>query len=168
MISREDLITQSVQTFVREGLTAIGYSDSKVEMLDAFDANLFEQRYGQAGLGKTYVAVGFQFDDGGREAELGSTLTAYLHTIDFLVFGHTATWGRNVAHVIKALLNTERGALPLRDYSVATDPRPIIDYLPVAEVSTERERAFDARPWGLHAWTTRLRIEDETYVTDLV
>lgn len=168
MIAREDLITQSVQTLVREGLDTLNYTTPKVEILDAFDAVLFEQQYGQSGLNKTYIAVGFQFDDGGREAELGSTLMSYLHTIDFLVFGHTSTWGRNVAHVIKALLNTERGALPLLDYSVATDPRPIIDYMPVVEVSTERERAFDARPWGLHAWTTRLRIVDEYYVTDLV
>jgi hypothetical protein len=167
MITREDLIVQSVQSFVREGIFGppYNYPAARIEIMDAFDADLFEERYGEAGLDKTYVAIAFQFDDGGKQAELGSSLTEYLHTIDFLVLGHTATWGRNVAHIIKAILNTERGALPLLDYNVPTDPRPVLDYLPVVEVSTEREHSYDPRPWQQFAWTTRLRIEDSIFAS---
>src|SRR4051812_48761382 len=166
MISREDLIVQSVQSFVTEELRGRGYSEQRVEILDGFDASLFEEKYGETGLDKTYVAIAFQFDNGGIQAELGSSLKEYLHTIDFLVLGHTATWGRNVAHVIKAVLNVDRGALALRDYNVPVEPRPILDWLPIEEVSTEREHSYDPRPWQQFAWSTRLRIYDQVVAID--
>jgi hypothetical protein len=134
--------------------------------MDGFDARLFEQEHPNGLEATTYVATAFQFDDGGRPLEMGSSLTEYLHTLDFLVLGHTAVWGRNVAQIIKSVLRTERGALPLRDYNVATDPRPILDWMEVDEVSAQREFSFDPRPWNTHAWTTRLRIYDCTYASD--
>jgi hypothetical protein len=166
MISREDLIVQSIQSFVIDELRGRGYTQQRVEILDGFDATLFEEKYGETGLDKTYVAVAFQFDNGGSQAELGSSLKSYLHTIDFLTLGHTSTWGRNVAHVIKAVLNVDRGALALRDYNVAIDPRPIIDWLPIEEISTEREHSYDPRPWQQFAWSTRLRVWDEVVAID--
>jgi hypothetical protein len=165
LISREDLIVQSIQSFVTSELRGLGYTPQRVELLDGFDAGLFEERYGETGLDRTYVAIAFQFDDGGTQAELGSSLKAYLHTIDFLIFGHTATWGRNVAHVIKSILNVERGALALYDYNVPNDPRPVLDYLPIEEISTEREHTYDPRPWQQFVWSTRLRIWDEVLAT---
>jgi hypothetical protein len=82
LISREDLIVQSIQSFVTSELRGLGYTPQRVELLDGFDAGLFEERYGETGLDRTYVAIAFQFDDGGTQAELGSSLKAYLHTID--------------------------------------------------------------------------------------
>jgi hypothetical protein len=162
MISREDMIAQSLEARIRTGLfTDFNYPTDRVELIDAFDGAFFEEKYGENGLDKTYVAAAYQFDNGGTPLELGSSLTQYLHTVDFFCFGHTPTWGRNVAHMVKAALLTETGSIPLYDWSVPTDPRPIIDYLPVEEVTTERIVVADASPWNEHAWTTRVRVLDE-------
>lgn len=164
MISREDSITQSVQDHLRSVLyDQFNYPEAKVEIVDGFDARLFDEKFGDTGLDKTYIATAYQFDNGGRPLELGSTLTEMLHTIDFLVLGHTPTWGRNVAHVVKQALMTDEGTIPLKNYEVAG--APVIDQLPIEEVSTQREFTFEPRPWNAFAWTTRLRITDEIYAT---
>lgn len=164
MISREDAITQSVQDHLRYNLyTVIGYPESKVKIEDAFDARLFDEKYGDTALDKTYIAVAYQFDDGGKGLELGSTLTQFLHTIDFLILGHTPTWGRNVAHVVKAILMTDEGTIPLKDISLT--PAPVVDQLVTEEVSVQREFTYEPRPWNQFAWTTRLRLYDEVYAT---
>lgn len=160
MLAREDLITQSLQVHLRTNLTTLGYI-AKVEILDAYSAELMDERYPN-GLDKTLIATAFQFDDGGTAVELGSTLTSYLHTLDFLVFGHTAVWGRNVAYVVKQIFQTDESAIPLLDFSLPS--RPILDWLPVEEVSTEREAtSFEAKQWAQHAWSTRVRVSDETF-----
>lgn len=164
MIAREDMIVQSAQDHLREGLfTTVGYPPSKVELVDGFDARLFDEKFGDGGLDKSYIAAAYQFDDGGRQAELGSALTRYLHTVDFLVLGWTATWGRNLAQVTKAILSTDEGSLPLRDYG--TVGKPIIDRLEIEEVSAQREFTFEPRPWNTFAWTVRLRLLDYVYAT---
>lgn len=166
MIAREDSITQSLQDHLRFNLyTVFGYPESKVVLMDGFDYALFDEKYGDAGLDKTYIASAYQFDDGGRDLELGSTLKEYLHTIDFIVLGHTPTWGRNVAHVVKAIFNTDEGSIPLLNYEVNTNPRPVVDALPVEEVSAQREFSLPTKPWNQNAWTTRVRLTDTVYAT---
>jgi hypothetical protein len=164
VISREDALVQSTQDHLRHVLyDTFNYPPTKVEIVDGFDARLFDEKFGDAGLDHTYIAVAYQFDDGGTPVELGSTLTAFLHTIDFLVLGHTPTWGRNVAHVVKAALWTDEGYIPLRNYEVAGTP--IVGKLPIEEASTQREFTFEPRPWSAFAWTTRLRVTDELFAT---
>lgn len=159
-VSRADNIVQSVQDLIRDQLFGdpYNYPTGKVELVDGFNGQLFDEKYGDTGLDKTYVAAAYQFDDGGRAAELGSSLTNYLHTIDFLVLGWTPTWGRNVAHVVKAIVSTDDGLIPLKDYGVK--PPVVIDRLEIEEVSTQREFNLDPRPWNAYAWTTRLRLHD--------
>jgi hypothetical protein len=166
MIAREDAITQSLQDHLREHLYGtFSYPSAKVEIIDGFDLTLFDERYGDSGLDKTFIATAYQFDDGGRSLELGSTLTEYLHTIDFIILGHTSTWGRNVAHVVKAIFLTDEGSVPLYDFSVAVAPRPVLDRMPVEEVSAQREFSMTPRPWNAHAWTTRVRLTDTVFAT---
>lgn len=167
MISREDLIAQSVQTHVRSELfgATYNYDTTKVEIVDGYEDSLFNEQYGSDALDKTYIAVAFQFDNGGRPLEVGSSLRQFLHTIDFLVFGKSPSWGRNVAYITKQILLTDSETIPLLDYNVSTDPRPEIDRLVIDSCITERQQIFDPRPWQLHSWRTRLRVLDEAYST---
>lgn len=162
MITREDAITQSLQDHLRTQIFSVhGYPADKVRLLDAFSVDLMDDQYPD-GLNETLVAAAFQFDNGGTPVEIGSALRLFLHTVDFLVFGHTATWGRNVAALVKEAFFTEEGALPLLDYSINTSPRLILEWLPIDDPAMEREVAsFDPRPWNAHAWSVRLHIEDE-------
>lgn len=161
-ITREDMVVQSIQDHLREHLYGTySYPENRVEIIEGYSSDLFDERFGDDALSKTYVAVAFQFDNGGEPMELGSSLTAYLHTIDFFVFGHTPTWGRNVAQLVKGIFHTESGTIPLRDYSQPGLPKPVIDALIVEEASTERVNERDARPYQQNAWITRLRVTDE-------
>jgi hypothetical protein len=160
VITREDLIVQSVQDHLKAKLAEYGYPPTRVEMLESFNAELLDEKFPD-GLDHTLVAPAFQFDDGGTVIELGSSLTGYTHTIDWLVLGHTPTWGRNVAQVIKQAFFVPDGVIPLRDYRQPIDPRPIIDYLQIDGQSVEREVTFEARSWNQFAWSTRIRVYDE-------
>lgn len=165
MISREDLIAQSIQDYVKDELygATFNYSTDRVEVIDGYDEYLFSERYGTSVLTKTLAAMAIQFDNGGRQMELGGSLRQFLHTVDFLVFGHTANFGRNIAHIIRAILANDSETIPLLDYNVATSPRPEIDRLIVESVAVERQQIYDPRPWQQNAWRTRLRVTDEVY-----
>lgn len=162
MITREDAITQSLQDHLRTQLFNVhNYPADKVRLLDGFSADRMDEDYPD-GLNQTLIATAFQFDTGGTKVEMGSPLTRYRHTVDFLIFGHTPTWGRNVAAVVKAAFLVEEDAIPLLDYTVNVTPRPILEWLPVDEPSLEREIAsFDPKPWNAHAWSVRVVVEDE-------
>lgn len=162
MISREDAIQQSVQDHLRTYLYGppFNYPQNRVEITEGFNYDLLDEKYGE-GLPLTLIGVAFTFDNGGRQMEMGSSLTEYLHTIDFLILGHTPTWGRNVANVVKSIFRTESGSIPLFDYS--SPQKREIDRLEIEDVRVDREPVAQPRPWQQHAWTTRLRVRDETY-----
>src|SRR6185295_10640168 len=98
-ITREDQIEQSVYDFLESNLRAKGYTEAKVTLREAFPT---VNERSQA-LPVTTIAIGFNFDDGGRQAELGSDLLQRVYTIEFWVFGTTPTLGRNVAHIVRAI-----------------------------------------------------------------
>lgn len=158
------MITQSMEDHLRAHLfgAPYNYPTNKVELIDGFDEEDFDKKFPN-GLNKTFIAATFQFDDGGTPLELGGSLTQYLHTVDFHVVGQSAVWARNVAFLVKSIFLTDTGSIPLRDYNVASDPRPIIDYLPVVEASVEKDQTPDPRPWQRYAWVPRIRVTDETY-----
>jgi hypothetical protein len=108
MITREDLVSQSVMDHAVAGIAAQGYPPTQVAFLESFP-------YDVAGpLEKNLIAAGFDFDDGGEQAELGSALKRRLYTIEFFVFGMTATWARNLAHALKFVLEGD-GRIALKD-----------------------------------------------------
>jgi hypothetical protein len=131
VITREDLIVQSVQDHLKAKLAEYGYPPTRVEMLESFNAELLDEKFPD-GLDHTLVAPAFQFDDGGT-----------------------------VAQVIKQAFFVPDGVIPLRDYRQPIDPRPIIDYLQIDGQSVEREVTFEARSWNQFAWSTRIRVYDE-------
>lgn len=162
MITREDQVEQSVTDYVRAGLVANGYDADKVEVRDSFPSP--DERGKE--LTKTTVAVGFNFDDGGRHIELGSDLTVRVYTIEFWTFGIDQGYGRNVANVIRAILEIGNYLIPLKDIGV--EGQPVIDQLVIQDergISVTRQLARDPRPWDRYVWTTILKVEDTYFPT---
>jgi len=157
MIQRSQKVEQSIQDYVREKLfTDQKYPESQVEILDAWDSEKFE-----GGLEKNYVAMGFNFDDGGKEGETGSTLVRKVITIEFFVVATSNTWGRNLSSALQTALEIDR-VVPLRD--IGEEGAPVIDALPVLSVSAEHQPISNPEPWQRHVWTVHLRVEDEYMV----
>lgn len=164
MITREQQVAQSVQDFVREALVAAGYGPSLVKIRDAFPT--LEER--SQPLTVTTVALGFNFDDGGRKIELGSDLTLRSYTITFWTFGLTGEQGENVATTIRAILEDSGYLIPLKD--IGTAGQPVIDQLEIPDdrgIQVTRQAAVDPRPWDTYVWTTIVKVED-TYYPSLV
>lgn len=160
MITREDQVEQSVQDFIKEGLTALGYTDQHVIVRDNFPSA--EER--TVPLETTTIAAGFNFDDGGRHIELGSDLTLRVYTIEFWTFGTTGNYGRNVAHVIRSILEMGDYLIPLK--AIEQDARPVIDQLIIQDergISVTRQVAHDPRPWDRFVWSTTVKVEDTYY-----
>ncbi len=154
MLTREDLVMQSIQDFVKSGLQATGYGAAQVREEWPTD-----QERGTP-LTATQVAAGYNFDDGGTRAELGSELIRRVYTVELWVFGATLTWGRNTANVIRALLEDE-GMVSLKDYAVTGAPE--IDKLVLLDqrgVTVQRNISPDPKPWDRFVFTTTARFED--------
>lgn len=150
MISREQKITQSVQDYVRAALAARGYG-GEVDFEESWEG------IRRDGLSKTTITSGFDFDDEGTQAEMGSDLKVRLYTVQFVVFGTTEVWAKNLASVIKFAID-EDGAIPLMD--IEADPPVEIDRLEVVGVSTERQGAANPEPWNEHVWSCTARLQD--------
>lgn len=153
MLTREQYVTESVNTFLRALLTSHGYGDDQVHYLEEFPHTRFKENP----LDKTYVTAGFNFDDTGKPAELGSNLKLRLYTMEFFVFGMTPTWGKNVAAAVKFSLES-LGVIPLLDISQLA--RPQIDALVVVGASNQHEAIAQPLPWQENVWTVRLQVED--------
>jgi hypothetical protein len=157
VITREDAVEQSVFDYVKAGLTVLNYVPNVVTLREAFPTPT--ERSSQ--LTKTIVALGFNFDDGGKQIELGSDLTEYVHTVETWVFGVSAQVGRNVANVIRGLLNSGDGLIPLKD--IGAEGQPVIDQLVLRDergAMVSRQVNADPRPWDMFVWTITVRVED--------
>lgn len=158
MISREDLISQSVFDYMKDALVARGYGPDKVAIIESWQGQLSGE------LDKNYVAAGFNFDDQGEQAELGSDLKRRVYTIEIFVFGTTMTFARNIASVVKFVLERD-GTIALLDYG--QEGAPEVDRLVVEGISTERQPIPEPEPWQRFVWVTSLKVED-TYRASLV
>jgi hypothetical protein len=162
MVTREDQVEQSVQDYVKAGLIDNGYGIDKVKVRDAFPSA--DERATE--LTMTTVAIGFNFDDGGRHIELGSDLTQRLYTIEFWTFGISPVYGRNVANVIRAILESGDYLIPLK--AIEQSGQPVIDQLIIPDdrgISVTRQIARDPRTWDRFVWTTILKVEDIYFPT---
>jgi hypothetical protein len=159
VITREDMVEQSVTDFVRAGIQASDLS-SKIHLRDAFPS---EQERAEP-LEITQLAVGFNFDDGGRLMELGSDLTERQYTITFWTFGTTRTMGRTTANLVRQLIEQSGGLIPLKD--IGSIGQPVIDQLTLPErqaVTVTRQINGNPRPWDLFVWTTVVKVLDQYY-----
>jgi hypothetical protein len=158
MVTREDMVEQSVTDLVRAGIEASDLS-SKVHLRNAFPT---EQERAQP-LEITQLAVGFNFDDGGKLMELGSDLTERVYTITFWTFGTTATMGRTTANFVRQIVE-KAGLIPLKD--IRAIGQPVIDQLTLPDrqaATVTRQIAANPRPWDLFVWTTVLKVIDQYY-----
>lgn len=155
MITREAYVEQSVQDFVRHQLFDVrGYPEEQVELLDAFP---YERMEREKQLDKNYVACGFNFDDQGVQAELGSDLKTRRYTLEFFVFGLTARWGTTLANAVKFAADMEQ-TIPLLDVEDPT--RPEFDRLVVLGTRSEHQPIHNPPPWQRHVWVTYVQVED--------
>lgn len=160
MLTREGMIEQSVESYVKDKMFNVGgYSTDDVEVLDAFPYNRFD-----GPLDKTFVATGFNFDQGGEQAEMGSNLKRRQYTITFFVFGKDPDWGKNIANVCKAAAESD-GVIPLKNYGV-DDPASVIDSLMVDSASTQRQFVREPKPWEENIWITYVKVTDEFYPSE--
>jgi hypothetical protein len=160
VITREQIVTQSVQDYVRGQLFDVrNYPEEQVQLLDSFPYDGLPQP-----LDRNYVASGFNFDDPGVQAELGSDLKTRVYTLEFFIFGQTAVWASNLAHAIKFAADND-GVIPLLDISDLNKPQ--IDVLVVEGTRAERQVIQDPAPHERFVWVTSVVVED-TYHARLV
>jgi hypothetical protein len=157
-ITREDLIEQAVSDFLKDKLfNERGYPRARVEFVDAFQEDSFT-----GPLDKNYVAIGFNFDDGGELIEMGSDLIQRTYTIEVWAVGTEPVAGRNLANTIRDIAEAEN--IPLRDYR--QPGTPIIDYLQVDPVQVHRQPVQDPKPWQENLWIVHVPVVDCYYASE--
>lgn len=157
-ITREELVEESVSMFLREQMfTVRGYPTDRVEFLDAF----VERRLDALdSLAKNYVAIGFNFDDGGTQLEMGSSLLQRVYTIEVWVIATDVHTGRNLANAVRDSAESAE-AIPLRDIRVSGSP--VVDYLQVNPVRAQRQPVADPKPWQESLYIVHIPVVDEYY-----
>ncbi len=161
-LSREQIVEQSVKEFVRKQLFDVrGISKDKVEIIDRPP----ERKTGalETPLKKNYAALGFHFDEGGKQAELGSDLKRRVYIIEFIVFGMTSVWASNLANTIRDAAEVDNGRIPLLDLS--TEGHPALDYLTDAAAIARAEAITDPHPWEEFVWITTIQVTDEYFAS---
>lgn len=160
MVIREELVEYSLLQYLREGLPAFGLvldkedPDQNLNLREAFPTP--EERTQE--LDMTTLAFGFNIDDGGRPAELGSTLTTYVHTIMVWTFALEPRFGRRVAHAVKHVVRGGDGTIDLLDFNQEGDPA--IDSLEVLKAQVQHQVNVSPRPWDQYVWTTSINVSD--------
>lgn len=153
MIDRESIIEKSVDIYLRHQLFDVRkYPPDRVQILDAYPDN---ERMARP-IDRNYIAIGWSADDGGRQAELGSSLKRRVYTFDFFVFGISRVWGKNLASVIRFSLESDQ----VIDLLAPEDGTTIIGHVDVDYVSAQQAVTRTPRPWEENCWITRLRVED--------
>lgn len=156
-VTREQKVEQSVQDMAEEVLREKGWSEDKLEILDSFPYSKFE-----GSLSKSYVAFGFNFDDEGKAAEMGSDLKTRVYTLEFFVFGRSLLEAKSIANQIKFILDTDQ-IVPLKD--IGEIEAPVIDSLVVVGCKAEHMVVPDPAPYQESVWLTTCRVEDTYYAS---
>lgn len=164
MILREQLVKFSLIQLITERLPDFGYvltgAGQNVEVRQSFPTPTERTEE----LKITTLAFGFDIDDGGVPAELGSTLTKYVHTLTAWVFATEPEFGEQVASSIKHIMRRADDAVPIYDYNQESNPQ--IDTDMIESVQTQHQANNSPRPWDQYVWTTAIKIQDYYYVTD--
>lgn len=159
VILREELIEYSTLQRLREKLPTYGFildpaEGATLKLREAFPTP--EERLQDLDI--TTIAFGFNIDDGGREVELGSSLTEYRHTLEAWTFATEPRFGRRVAHAIKHIARHGDQTIPLIDYNQEGNPQ--IDSLLLLKAQVQHRPNSSPRPWDQFVWTTTLVVQD--------
>jgi hypothetical protein len=164
-ILREELVELSVMRAITAGLPDFGYtlsgSDQDVKVREAFPT---ATERGEE-LTMTTLAFGFNSDDGGEQAELGSNLTRQESTLVCWVFALEPAFGRRLGFSVKHIARRYGDSIPLYDFNETPDDPPKIDTLQVLRVQTRHEVNNSVRPWDRYVWTTAIVVRDIYYPT---
>lgn len=155
-ITREQAVEESVNILIRKALAARGYQQDTGAadgwtMLPSFP-------YGLTKLDTNLVAAGFDFDDGGKQFEMGSNLKERKYTLEFFVFGKTLTFAKSLANAIKFSIENDQ-AIPLYDINQVM---PVLsgEWLELDEVHSRRQIIPDPEPWEEFVWYVMCTVSD--------
>lgn len=162
---REELVEASVLRAITTGLPDYGYVLGPDPTLGG--ANLFvreafptpDERGEELKI--TTLAFGFNIDDGGEPAEMGSNLTKYVHTLMCWTFGVEPRFARRVANTLKNVVRRNLDSIPLLDFN--QDPAVQIGTLTVMKAQVRHEVNNSPRPWDQYVWTTSISVRDYAY-----
>lgn len=166
-IGRNLLIKKNAVHYLRDRLFNVrGFTTEEIEIDEAFDY----KRWGAAGapgaveLTKNVLSLGFTFDDGGTQAEMGSTLTLRIVTLEVFIFAISDDWGETLGGAIQQQIRADQ-VIPLLDLGSSDDPA-VIDYLQLPDrgsVRMERVPVRDPRPWEENLFRVVAKVEDLSY-----
>jgi hypothetical protein len=155
-VTREEMVEQSVTDYLRNAIfTVRQYPTARVALIEAFSEDKLPSP-----LDKNYLSIGFNFDEGGVRAELGSDLLRRLYMIEVWVMGLTAAEGRNLANAVRDSMESE-GLVPLKD--ITAPGQPVIDQLIVDPVRVHRQPVPEPKPWQEFLWIVTIPVIDEYY-----
>jgi len=155
-ITREEMVEQSVTDYLRNAIfNERQYPAARVELRDAFVESEFE-----GPLDKNYLAIGFNFDEGGVPAEMGSDLIFRQYVIEVWVIGLSAQEGRNLANAVRDVMEAE-AVVPLKD--ITQPGAPVIDHLLVDPVRAQRQPVPEPKPWQEFLWVVTIPVIDEYF-----
>jgi hypothetical protein len=161
-IIREELVELSVIRAITTALPLFGYvlsgDGQNVLFREAFPTPTERA----AELTMTTLAFGFNIDDGGEEAEMGTNLTKYVHTLVCWTFATSPTFGKRLAYTIKHIARMNLDSIALLDFNQQPDS-PQIDTLTVRRVQSRHEVNNSARPWDKYVWTTSIAVQDVAF-----
>lgn len=167
MIERNLLIKKNVVSYLRDRIFNVrGYSADDVEIDESFDY----KRWGSAGapgaveLVKNVISLGFSFDDGGTQAEMGSTLIQRIVTLEVFIFALTDDWGEMLGSAIQQQVLADQ-TIALYDLGSSDDPS-VIDYLEIPDrgsARAERVPVRDPRPWEQNLYRVVIKASDLAY-----
>lgn len=167
---REELVEASVLRCLTTGLPHYGMvlqtngfdgPAPNVVVREAFPSP--EERDSE--LTATTLAFGFNVDDGGTPAELGSTLTRYTHTLMCWVFALEPRFGRKIAYAIQHVCRVNIDLIPLLDFNADPANPPEIDALNTLAVQVQHQANNSPRPWDRYVWTASINVRDTYYIT---
>lgn len=156
MVTREVKVETSVQVYAKVALEAAGWTEDRLDFMEEFP---FEEFNGDL-LRKSYVAFGFNFDDGGQQAELGSNLRRRIYTLEFFVFGQDELNAKSVANELKFAIDVEE-RIPLLD--IGEPDTPLLDWMLVKSCHAQKVSVVDPKPHERHVYLTTAAVEDEYY-----
>lgn len=157
-ITREQRVQASLIAYLDHRLfDLLGYPRDQVKLVEAFEHSHFE---GDEPLDANYISLGFNFDDGGKPAELGSTLITRIYTMEVWVMALEPDIGLNLANAVRDQAEADM-TIPLLDIAVAGAPQ--IDVLIVGNARSQRQPVQNPRPWQENLWIVHIPLTDEYY-----
>ena len=168
-IIREQLVNISTMRCLTLGLPDWGYvlsgDGQNVNVRSAFPTPTERETE----LTMTTLAFGFNIDDGGEAAEMGSTLTRYVHTLMCWVFATSPEFGERLAHVLAHIVRRSGNsgdAIPIYDFNQPPGENglpPQIDTDIVMRAQVSHQVNNSVRPWDRYVWTCGISVQDIAY-----